>query len=73
MSPNDADRMANSVDTDQTAPLWVCTVCPGISVRKLWIIMVCNNMDALWLKQCLILQILKKTFFFNNENFSSYL
>ena len=36
MSPNDADGMANSVDTDQSAPLiWVCTVCPGISVRKL--------------------------------------
>ena len=28
MSPNDADRMANSVDPDQT-------VCPGISVQKL--------------------------------------
>ena len=41
MSPNDADRMANSVDPDQTAPLiWVCTVCPGISVRKLRIITV---------------------------------
>ena len=50
MSPNDADRIANSVDPDQTAPLgavwsgqtaprsslnWVCTVCPGIPVRKL--------------------------------------
>ena len=42
MSPNDADGMANSVDPDQTAPLiWVCTVCPGISVRKLRIITVC--------------------------------
>ena len=41
MSPNDADGMANSVDPDQTAPLiWVCTVCPGISVRKLRIITV---------------------------------
>ena len=41
MSPNDADGMANSVDPDQTAPLiWVCTVCPGISVRKLRKIMV---------------------------------
>ena len=46
MSPNDADGMANSVDPDQTAPLgvgsliWVCTVCPGISVRKLGIITV---------------------------------
>ena len=33
MSPNDADRMANSVD-------WVCTVCPGLSVRKFRIITV---------------------------------
>ena len=41
MSPNDADGMANSVDPDQTAPLiWVCIVCPGISVRKLRIITV---------------------------------
>ena len=36
MSPNDAYRMANSVDQDQTAPLiWVYTVCPDLSVRKL--------------------------------------
>ena len=38
MSPNDADGMANSVDPDQTAPrsslIWVCSVCPAISVRK---------------------------------------
>ena len=41
MSPNDADWMANSVDPDQTAPLiWFCTVCPGISVRKLRIVMI---------------------------------
>ena len=44
MSPNDAGGMANSVDPDQTAPrsslIWVCTVCPAISVRKLGIIMV---------------------------------
>ena len=44
-SPNDADGIANSVDPDQTAPLgllliWVCTVCSGISVRKLRIITV---------------------------------
>ena len=58
MSPNDADGKAHSVDTDdQTAPLgavwycssrssliWVCTVCPGISVQKLRIITVlCYN------------------------------
>ena len=36
MSPNDAYGMANNVDPDQTAPLiWVYTVCPGLSVRKL--------------------------------------
>ena len=47
--PNNAGRMANSVDPDQTAPLgavwrssliWVCAVCPGISVQKLRIITV---------------------------------
>ena len=41
MSPNDADGMANSVDPDQTSRsslIWVCTVCPGISVWKLKII-----------------------------------
>ena len=46
-SPNDADGMANSVDPDQVAPrsslIWVCTVCPGISVRKLRIITVCSK------------------------------
>ena len=41
MSPNDADGMANTVDPDQTAPLiWVCTVCPGLSVQQLRIITV---------------------------------
>ena len=43
MSPNDADGTANSVDPDQTARsslIWVCTVCPGIPVRKLMIITV---------------------------------
>ena len=37
MSPEDADGMANIVDTDQTAPsqtslIWVYTVCPDLSV-----------------------------------------
>ena len=36
--------MANSEDTDQTAPqislIWVYTVCPGLPVQKLWIITV---------------------------------
>ena len=42
MSPNDADGMANNVDPDQTRSslIWVCTVCPGISVRKFRMIMV---------------------------------
>ena len=44
MCSEDADRMANSVDPDQTAPrsslIWVCTVCPVLSVRKLRIITV---------------------------------
>ena len=45
-------QMANSEDPDQTAPLgadcssrsslvWVCTVCPDLSVRKFRIITVC--------------------------------
>ena len=43
MSPNDAGGMANSVEPDQTSRsslIWGCTVCPGISVRKLRIITV---------------------------------
>ena len=41
----DANGIANSVDPDQTAPtrsslIWVCTVCPDQSVRKLRIITV---------------------------------
>ena len=53
MSPNDAGGMANSVDPDQTAPclIWVCTVCPGISVRKLRIIMVFASEDKKALKR----------------------
>ena len=41
MSPKDADRMANSVDPDQTARAiwWVYTVCPDLVVQKLRIIM----------------------------------
>ena len=40
MLPKDADGMANSVNPDQTKSslIWVCTVCPGLSVRKLRII-----------------------------------
>ena len=37
MHPKDADGLANSVDPDQTRSslIWVCTVCPDLSVRKL--------------------------------------
>ena len=47
MRPKDADRMANSVDPDQTASfwsnlmIWVYTVCLGLSVLKIRIIMAC--------------------------------
>ena len=39
MQPNDAGRIANTVDPDQTAPfrsslIWVCTVCSDLSVAK---------------------------------------
>ena len=40
MSPNDAEGMANSVDPIRSSLIWVCTVCPDLSVRKLRIIMV---------------------------------
>ena len=40
MDPQDADRMVNSVDPDQTAPLWIYIVCPDLSVRKIRNIMV---------------------------------
>ena len=36
MCPKDVDKIANSVDPDQRSSLiWVCTVCPLLSVRKL--------------------------------------
>ena len=36
MHPKDAEGIANSTDPDQTAPMiWVCTVCPDLSVQKL--------------------------------------
>ena len=37
---NGANRIANSEDPDQTA-IWVCTVCPDLSVQKIRVIMVC--------------------------------
>ena len=36
--PKDAGGMANSVDSDQTAPIWVFTVCLDLSVQKLTVI-----------------------------------
>ena len=45
MHPKDAAGIANSVDSDHTAPrsslIWVCSVRPDLSVRKLRIITVC--------------------------------
>ena len=40
MCPNNADGMANSVDSDQTDLVWVYTVCPDLSVGKLRIVTV---------------------------------
>ena len=40
MHPKDADRMTNGADPDQTL-IWVCTVCPDLSVRKIKNITVC--------------------------------
>ena len=59
VSPNNADGMANSVDPDQTAPLWVCAVCPGISVRKLWIMVdwVCNICPDLYVRKLRIITV----------------
>ena len=45
MLPKNAEGIANSVDPDQTARLWVCTVYPDVYVRKLMIITV----YTLWL------------------------
>ena len=45
----DADRMANSVDPDQTAPIWVYTVCLDLSVQKIRIITVNDTLLHIWL------------------------
>ena len=34
MHPTDAAGIANSVDPDHSSLIWVCTVCPDLSVRK---------------------------------------
>ena len=46
MSPKDAEGIANSVDRDETALLWVCTVCPYLSVQRLRIITVSQKRPA---------------------------
>ena len=56
----DADGIANSEDPDQTAPrsdcssrsslFWVCTVCPDLSVRKLWIITVLDIFPEIYFR-----------------------
>ena len=57
MRPKDAKGIAKSVDPDQTAPradcslIWVYTVCPDLSVRKLRISMV-GYFHVLSLKNC---------------------
>ena len=73
----DANGIANSEDPDQTALLrsiliWVCTVCPDLSVQKLRIITV-----ARVLKWCILVIFLKqiKTYRRRNKNslcFCSY-
>ena len=40
MCPKGADEMANSVDPNQTALIWVCNVCSDLFVRNLRIITV---------------------------------
>ena len=51
MHAKDAEGIANSVDPDQTAPvggslIWVCTVCPDLSIRKVRIITVVQVFEA---------------------------
>ena len=36
-----ANGIANSDRSSRSSLIWVCTVCPDLSVRKLWIITVC--------------------------------
>ena len=36
LRPKDPDGTVNSVDPNQTALLWVCTVCTGLSVQILF-------------------------------------
>ena len=61
MSPNDADGMANSVDPERSSLIWVCTVCLGISVRKLRIVTVNVFLKLLMGKDNITLSNLKET------------
>ena len=80
-SPNDADGMANSVDPDRSILIWVCTVCPGISVRKLRIITVisfekleirrrnkipCVNFLSVWILLIVIIGRCKNVILYKN-------
>ena len=48
--------MANSVDPDQRSSLiWVCTVCPDLSVLKLKIITVDQDLCIFWMHYCLLI------------------
>ena len=70
MSSNDTDGIANSVDSSRSNLIWVCTVCPGISARKLRIITVygltTTKKTAKQLLQSDILKFVKK-WFYNTE------
>ena len=50
MLPKDTDRIANSVDPDQTALIWVCTVCPDLSenLGSLWYSVLSGSFWSLW-------------------------
>ena len=62
MQPKDAEGFTNSVDPDQTARsslIWVYTVCPDLSVRKLRIFTVSQEdlasfEDYVWLSSCTV-------------------
>ena len=49
MHSKNADRMANSVDLDQNAPIWDYTVCLDLSVQKIRIVTVNDTLLHVWL------------------------
>ena len=77
MHPKDAEGIANSVDPDQTAPIWICTVCQDLSVQKLRKIMVIPDFAppflALRSKEMNTPQPLYKTIVGGPSQFSGYL